>query len=84
MPILRSHNGLIFQSQRFRDICRFYWLPPEFIRPYTPEQNGIVERWFRSLKEECVSKQHFQSFAEARHAIHAWIVWYNEERPHQA
>jgi transposase InsO family protein len=24
-----------------------------FITPYTSEQNGLVERFFRSLKEEC-------------------------------
>jgi putative transposase len=44
----------------------------------------MIERWFRSLKEECVWQQHFQNFAEARRAIHAWITWYNDERPHQA
>jgi transposase InsO family protein len=32
---------------------------PEFITPYTPEQNGIVERFFRSLKEECVWQHNF-------------------------
>ncbi len=84
VPTIRSDNGLIFQSQRFRNACRFYQLPQEFITPYTPEQNGLIERWFRSLKEECVWQHQFRSFADARHAIHAWIAWYNEERPHQA
>jgi putative transposase len=83
-PILRSDNGLIFQSRRFRDACRFYRLPQEFITPYTPEQNGLIERWFRSLKEECVWQQAFRNFSEAQHAISRWIRWYNEERPHQA
>ena len=31
-----------------------YRLEEELIMPYTPEQNGIIERFFRSLKEECV------------------------------
>ena len=84
VPILRSDNGLIFQSRRFRDACRFYRLPQEFITPYTPEQNGVIERWFRSLKEECVWQHQFENFAEARQAIRRWIVWYNTERPHQA
>jgi len=84
VPIIRSDNGLIFQSRRFRDACRFYRLPQEFITPYTPEQNGLIERWFRSLKEECVWQHQFRSFADARTAIHAWIAWYNQERPHQA
>jgi len=84
VPIIRSDNGLIFQSRRFRDACRFYRLPQEFITPYTPEQNGLIERWFRSLKEECVWQHQFRSFADARSAIHQWIAWYNDERPHQA
>lgn len=51
-PVLRSDNGLIFQSRQFRQACRDCRLQQEFITPYRPEQNGIVERFFRSLKEE--------------------------------
>ena len=68
-PVMRSDNGLIFQSRRFRAACRDYRLRQEFITPYTPEQNGLIERFFRSLKEECVWLHNFGSFAEARTAI---------------
>ncbi len=61
-PVIRSDNGLIFQSRRFRAACRDYRLRQEFITPYTPEQNGLVERFFRSLKEECVWLHNFGSF----------------------
>ncbi len=83
-PILRSDKGLIFQSRRFRQACRDYRLAQEFITPYTPQQNGLIERFFRSLKEECVWQPRFDSFEEARHTITAWMRWYTEERPHQA
>ncbi len=83
-PQLRSDNGLIFTSRRFQEACRFYRLSQEFITPYTPEQNGLIERFFRSLKEECVWQHNFESFAEAKATIRGWIVWYNERRPHQA
>ncbi|MCB9725552.1 MAG: IS3 family transposase [Spirochaetaceae bacterium] len=83
-PIVRSDNGLIFQSRRFREACRDYGLRQEFITPYTPEQNGMIERFFRSLKEECVWQHSFRSFREATHHVDRWIRWYNEERPHQA
>jgi putative transposase len=83
-PIIRSDNGLIFTSRRFREACRFYRLEQEFITPYTPEQNGLIERFFRSLKQECVWQHNFVSFAEANAKIREWIVWYNEGRPHQA
>ena len=84
MPVIRSDNGLIFQSRRFREACRFYRLKQEYVTPYTPEQNGLVERFFRSLKEECVWQHQFASFEEARREITSWIRWYNAERPHQA
>lgn len=83
-PIIRSDNGLIFQSRRFRAACRDYHLRQEFITPYTPEQNGMIERFFRSLKEECVWQRSFVSFPEARRAVRRWIEWYNDRRPHQA
>jgi putative transposase len=83
-PVIRSDNGLIFQSRRFREECRFYRLKQEYITPYTPEQNGMIERFFRSLKEECVWQHNFDSFFEASEKVGSWIKWYNQERPHQA
>lgn len=83
-PVLRSDNGLIFQSRRFRRACRDYRLSQEFITPYTPEQNGMIERFFRSLKEECTWLYNFRTFEEAKRAITKWIRFYNEDRPHQS
>ena len=84
VPVIRSDNGLVFQSRRFRAACRDYRLTQEFITPYTPEQNGMIERFFRSLKEECVWQYNFDSFLEAKKAIGQWIEWYNVGRPHQS
>lgn len=83
-PVVRSDNGLVFQSRRFRDACHFYRLKQEFVTPYTPEQNGLIERFFRSLKEECTWQYNFRSFREAKQIIEKWIEWYNNLRPHQS
>jgi putative transposase len=83
-PTVRSDNGLIFQSRRFRGACRDYRLRQEFITPYTPEQNGVIERFFRTLKEERIRQHNFVSFEDARVKVRKWIQWYNAERPHQA
>jgi len=83
-PVVRSDNGLIFQSRRFRAACRDYRLTQEFITPYTPEQNGMIERFFKSLKEECTWQHNFRTFDQARRTIGRWIRFYNEHRPHQA
>jgi len=83
-PVRRSDNGLIFQRRRFRQACHDYRLQQECITPYTPEQNGLIERFFRSLKEECVWQHTFQTFEEARRIIQNWVQWYNHGRPHSA
>lgn len=53
-PVLRRDNGPIFQSRHFRQACSDSHLQQDFITCYTPEQNGMIERFFRSLKERCV------------------------------
>ena len=83
-PVIRSDNGLIFQSKRFRAACKDYRLSQEFVTPYTPEQNGMIERFFRSLKEECVWLENYENFEQAKAAVAAWIRFYNRERPHQS
>ena len=46
--------------------------------------NVFVERLWRSLKYEEVYLKAYDSIAEARAGIGAWIEFYNYERPHQA
>ena len=81
---IRSDNGLIFGSKAFTGVARRYKVSQEYITPYTLEQNGMIERFFRSLKEECVWQHRFESFEDARRHIMRWIEWYNSGRPHQS
>ena len=37
------------------------------------EENGMIERFFRSLKEECVWQQQFASFEELRSVAGQWL-----------
>jgi putative transposase len=82
--VLRSDNGLVFGSRHYMKLVREYRLRQEFITPYTPEENGLVERFIRSFKEECAWVNRFESLEQARMAIGKWVGWYNTERPHQA
>jgi putative transposase len=61
-----------------------YGLFQEYITPYTPQQNGMIERFFRSIKEELVWQREFASFDDGYNAIADWIRHYNETRPHMA
>ena len=82
--LLRSDNGLVFTSCAYTKLVRSYGLKQEFITPHCPQQNGMMERLIRSLKEQCVHRHRFESLAHASRAIGDWIQVYNHKRPHQA
>src|SRR4029453_19020282 len=42
-----------------------------------PECNGVMERFIRTLKEQCIYLHRFQSIAEAERIIGAFITSYN-------
>jgi transposase InsO family protein len=48
---IRSDNGLEFRNSRFETFCLNLGLEHQFSSPYTPPQNGVVERKNRTLCE---------------------------------
>ena len=44
-----------------------------------PECNGVIERFMRTLKEQCLYLHRFQSLAEADRIIGEFIACYNTE-----
>ncbi|WVZ50236.1 LOW QUALITY PROTEIN: hypothetical protein U9M48_001510, partial [Paspalum notatum var. saurae] len=51
MRAIRSDNGGEFRNSRFETFCRDLGLDHQFSSPYTPPQNGVVERKNRTLVE---------------------------------
>ena len=82
--LLRSDNGLVFTSRAYTRIVRSYGLRQEFITPHCPQQNGMIERVIRTLKEQCVHRHRFETQQHASRVIGEWIRFYNTRRPHQA
>ena len=81
---LRSDNGLVFGAKVFVSVVRRYGLGQEYITPYSPEQNGMIERFFLTLKQECVWLHRFESRDHAFRVIGDWLERYDRERPHSA
>ena len=82
--LLRSDNGLVFTSRQFTALVRSYGLKQEFITPHCPQQNGMVERVIRTLKEQRIHRHCCDSIQHAARVIGDWIGFYNNRRPHQA
>lgn len=53
-----------------------------YIAPGKPMQNGFVESFNGSFRDECLNETLFSSLTQARVAITAWKEDYNRNRPH--
>ncbi len=82
--LLRSDNGLVFTSRDYTALVRSYGLRQEFIAPHCPQQNGMVERVIRTLKEQCANRYRFETLQHASRVSGDWIGFYNNRRPYQA
>ena len=51
--------------------------------PKTPNMNAYMERWFRSLKSECLDRMVFFGQKSLEHAVREYVEHYHAERNHQ-
>jgi len=55
----------------------------DILPPHRPDLKPFVERFQRTLKEECLEKHLPETAAEAITYLQPYCQWYNLERPHQ-
>ena len=54
-----------------------------YTRPYRPQTNGKVERFWRTLNEELLEGTTFETAEELREELALYLLYYNTARPHQ-
>ncbi len=59
-------------------------IQPIICPPQRPDLNAFVERYHRSLKQECLLVMRPHTLEEVRDANEAFVQHYNDERPNQA
>lgn len=81
---LRVDNGSQYMSRAFRSSMTSLGITLEYIYVNTPEQNGHIESFHKTLKKEYVWPREFANIQEAKEAIHAAFEDYNHHRIHSA
>jgi putative transposase len=76
---LRHDHGSNFMSDAFQKQIRFWGMAPSYAFVAEPETNGVIERLFRTLKEQAIHGRIFQTIAEVRDAVRAFVARYNAE-----
>jgi transposase InsO family protein len=54
-----------------------------YTKPYRPQTNGKVERFWRTLQEDLIRETDFDSLEELKDELLQYLVYYNIQRPHQ-
>ena len=53
------------------------------IRPYRPQTNGKIERFWRTIEDDLLAETNFDSLDDLKEELIQYLYYYNFERPHQ-
>lgn len=67
---------------RFQQACAALGIRHQVLRPYAPQSNGKVERFFRTVNDECLHVRPLFTFGARSRAVEDFVWYYNHERPH--
>ena len=79
-----SDNGTELTSMAVLKWCQETGIEWHYIQPGKPMQNGFVESFNGSFRDECLNETLFTSLDEARGKIKEWKEDYNQNRPHSS
>lgn len=54
-----------------------------YIKPYRPQTNGKVERFWRTINEDLIEGTYFESIEHFKDELFKYLLYYNQLRPHQ-
>jgi len=83
-PRIISDNGSQFIAKEFSRFIRFSGLQHVRTSVAYPQSNGKIERFHRTINEECLEIASFLTLADARRQIAQYIHHYNTVRLHGA
>lgn len=56
----------------------------KYTKPYRPQTNGKIERFWKTLKEDFTEDSLFNDIEDLKEELLGYIVYYNEHRPHSS
>lgn len=81
---LRVDNGPEFIAYAMDKWSSDHGIKLVFIQKGKPHQNGYIERFNRTYREEVLDNYAFENLQQARVMTQAWMWVYNNQRPHSS
>jgi transposase InsO family protein len=82
-PVIQSDNGSGYVCREFATVLTENGLGHHRITPHCPEENGVMERAYRTMRESLEGEELLHPF-QARDTLERIVTWYNTERLHSA
>jgi transposase InsO family protein len=83
-PRIISDNGPQFISKDFAEYIKFVGLQHIRTSVAYPQSNGKIERYHRTIHQECLMKTSLVNLDDARKQIASYINYYNTKRLHSS
>jgi putative transposase len=83
-PRIISDNGPQFIAKDFKEFLRIAGMTHVRISPGYPQSNGKKERFYQTLKTECIRPGTPLSLEDARRLVVDFVAYYNAKRLHSA
>jgi hypothetical protein len=80
----QNHLGPQFLARDFEEFIRISGMTHVRTSPFYPQSNGKLERWYQSLKTECIRPLTPLTVEDARRLIQSYVDRYNTVRLHSA
>ncbi|TGK37650.1 transposase [Leptospira gomenensis] len=82
--VLLRDNDVLFSGRKILQGLEELGIDSLFTPPASPWCNGIMERWFGSLRRECLHHIPILSLNHAQYTVGEYVNYYNFWRPHLA
>ncbi|AGI68491.1 IS3-family integrase [Octadecabacter antarcticus 307] len=83
-PCIVSDNGTEFTSRAILKWAGDNGVDWHYIDPGKPQQNGFIESFNGSLRDEMLNEEIFDTLDDARRKLALWRYDYNNVRPHSS
>jgi hypothetical protein len=89
---IMTDNGSEFGSKNYKNkdnhpvemMFKELGIKHRYIRPYRPQTNGKIERFWRTLYSDLIEDTDFKNIDEFQKYLEEYLCYYNYERAHQS
>ena len=81
---IRTDNGPEFRSTEYLEWCKSNDVSPVYSSPGKPMENGYIERFNRTFREDILDANYFKSPEHFNLKAELWMEDYNQNHPHKS